>query len=702
MPCHHGAGREVEFCLTPSGKAVLASCHPTKPRQETHLSMRHPAVPLICMLLSMADARAHAAAWTPGGVPVNIGSNEVQVPRVLADGTGGAYVLWGDFRNPNEPPSNTKSDVYGLRLTPAGMVGTGWPSAGLGIATRLGNDTPYGAVLDGAGGLYVLWGNDRGDGGDIQLQRLTGAGEVAPGWPDTGLVLSTRAGWQLAARMVPDGSGGVHVVWFDDPEFPTQGTAYRTHVRADGTLAPGWPVGGRRHQPTITSTYVPALLPLPDGGFYAAWAEFGDVGWYASARLVGARYDASGEITAGWPAAGVELCPMLPHSRAQVVLADDGAGGCFAVWSDERRTWDDFDIYAQHLLATASVDSRWPASGAVLSAIANRNQWDVVACEDGAGGFIAAWEDYRIQPSQVHALRMRADGTRHPAWPADGLRFSPADAFQLNPRITADGMGGAYIAWNALSLYYQVHVQRLGPLGLPAAGWPVGGARVFDYPAYQNYVALDTDAQGGAIVAWEDGRGGPSSGLDIYAQRYLGGGLVSARVSLVGAEAVPDEVRLEWRVEGEAGARLERREGASEEWRAIAALSAEGDGRMRYTDREVTPGMTLAYRLTFADGTRGAEVSVQVPVALAFALEGAQPNPARGHVELAYTLAEPGEARVELLDAAGRRVAGETRRGAASGRHRVRFAIDAQPPGLYWAVLTQGSRRESQRVVVVR
>ena len=338
----------------------------------------------------------------------------------------------------------------------------------------------------------------------------------------------------------------------------------------------------------------------------------------------------------------------------------------------------------------------------MLSAIANRNQWDVVACSDGAGGFIAAWEDYREQPSQVYALRRHADGTRHPAWPADGLRFSPADAFQLNPRITADGMGGAYIAWNALSLYYQVHMQRLGPLGRPAAGWPDGGARVFDYPAYQNYAAIDADGMGGAIVAWEDGRGGPSSGLDIYAQRYLGGGLVSARVSLVVAEAAPEEVRLGWRVEGETSARLERREGASGEWRALATLTAQGDGRMRYADREVSPGMTLAYRLSFADGTRGAEVEVRVPVALAFALVGAQPNPARGHVELAYTLAEPGEARIELVDAAGRRVAGEARPSAAAGHHRVRFATGAQPPGLYWAVLTQGARRETKRVVVVR
>ena len=251
-----------------------------------------------CLLQSVAgsSAGAQTSSWTPGGTLVFGGPQPAYVPSVLADGSGGAFILWADFRNPNEPVSSPKADVYGIRLTPAGAIAPGWPAAGLGIATQLGNDIHYGAVLDGSGGLYVLWGNDRGGGGDIQLQRLTGTGEVAPGWPDTGLVLSASPGQQGRARLVADGTGGVHVAWFESLEPPAQGTAYRTHVLADGALAPGWPVNGRRHQPAVASTYVPALLPLPDGGFYAAWAEFSEGGFYEASRLVGARYDASGHV----------------------------------------------------------------------------------------------------------------------------------------------------------------------------------------------------------------------------------------------------------------------------------------------------------------------------------------------------------------------------------------------------------------------
>ncbi len=654
-------------------------------------------------IIALLPASALGAAWQPGGVLVSGGPQEVQRPFVVADGTGGAFILWADFRNPNEPLSSPKSDVYCQRLTPTGGIAPGWPAAGLGVATRLGSDTPYGGVLDGAGGLFVLWTNSRGDGGDVYLQRIASTGTVSPGWPDTGRVLSAAAGRQHHAKLAPDGSGGVHVTWLDEPEFPVQGTAYRTHVLADGALAPGWPVNGRRHQPEVASAREPVMLPLSDGGFYGAWAEYSPDGFYSAARLVGARFDAAGGIAPGWPSAGVELCPMLPRSRTDLVLASDRAGGCFAVWSDERSATDDHDVYAQHLLPTATIDPRWPASGLVLSAVPNRPQWDVVACEDGEGGFIAAWEDYRIQPAQVHALRVRVDATHHPAWPAGGLRFDPDDAFQLDPRIVSDGMGGAYLAWNALKLVYEVHAQHLDGLGRPAPGWPEGSVRVFDHPAYQNIVALDGDGYGGAILAWEDTRNGAPAGFyDIYAQRYLRDALVSVRVSLVRAEATSSEVALEWQVEGERLARLERREGVGALWRELAVLESDGEGRMRHEDRDLTPGATLAYRLAFTDGTRSAEAEVSVPRALVFALEGARPHPAREHVTLAFTLAEPGEARLVLVDAAGRRVAERHWPSAEPGRHVVRFDTAARTPGLYWVVLTQGDRRESRRVVVVR
>ncbi|HEY6193637.1 MAG TPA: FlgD immunoglobulin-like domain containing protein [Candidatus Eisenbacteria bacterium] len=82
------------------------------------------------------------------------------------------------------------------------------------------------------------------------------------------------------------------------------------------------------------------------------------------------------------------------------------------------------------------------------------------------------------------------------------------------------------------------------------------------------------------------------------------------------------------------------------------------------------------------------------------------PNPARGPVRLAFSLGG-GEARVEILDVAGRRVRTWTRLATAPGALELTWDLrdDAGrsvPPGVYLADLRSGERVLSRRVLVLR
>jgi hypothetical protein len=89
--------------------------------------------------------------------------------------------------------------------------------------------------------------------------------------------------------------------------------------------------------------------------------------------------------------------------------------------------------------------------------------------------------------------------------------------------------------------------------------------------------------------------------------------------------------------------------------------------------------------------------------ALAFALEGALPNPVRGPGLLVqFTLPGSAPARLELVDVVGRRVAKRDVGALGAGRHLVDLAGDqALSPGLYLLRLTQGSNARTTRVVVL-
>ena len=62
---------------------------------------------------------------------------------------------------------------------------------------------------------------------------------------------------------------------------------------------------------------------------------------------------------------------------------------------------------------------------------------------------------------------------------------------------------------------------------------------------------------------------------------------------------------------------------------------------IEYEDHTVAAGGRYAYRLAYVEERaerRTTETWVEVPVALALALEGAQPNPAVGPLTVAFTL----------------------------------------------------------------
>ncbi|MGH7741217.1 MAG: T9SS type A sorting domain-containing protein, partial [Candidatus Eiseniibacteriota bacterium] len=89
--------------------------------------------------------------------------------------------------------------------------------------------------------------------------------------------------------------------------------------------------------------------------------------------------------------------------------------------------------------------------------------------------------------------------------------------------------------------------------------------------------------------------------------------------------------------------------------------------------------------------------------AVAFVLNGARPNPARGgRVSIAFALPTGAAARLELIDLAGRRVLEREVGSLGAGEHVVNFAAGAHlAPGIYLARLTQGAASRSARIAVI-
>lgn len=77
------------------------------------------------------------------------------------------------------------------------------------------------------------------------------------------------------------------------------------------------------------------------------------------------------------------------------------------------------------------------------------------------------------------------------------------------------------------------------------------------------------------------------------------------------------------------------------------------------------------------------------------------PNPLRGSAEVTFALPVAGEARVDVYDAAGRRVAVLARDAHAAGVHRATWTRAAASPGVYFVRLQAAGEAVTRRVVVV-
>lgn len=133
--------------------------------------------------------------------------------------------------------------------------------------------------------------------------------------------------------------------------------------------------------------------------------------------------------------------------------------------------------------------------------------------EDGHGGAFVCWHDYRN--ADIFIQHVGHDGRM--LWQKNGVPLIDDSSFQQYPRIVADGEGGAFIAWEdgrGDNLYpYAQHIDSSG-LSL----WPPGGIKVSDRSGL--FISIRPSEGGSLLVAWNGG-GGP----DVLVQKLDGSGV---------------------------------------------------------------------------------------------------------------------------------------------------------------------------------
>lgn len=566
-----------------------------------------------------------------------------------------------------------------------------WPTSPLtnvAVCTTLGQQAPTGIAPDGAGGALITWSDSRlGPGNsDIYVQRVLAAGTVDPAWPLNGQLICTASGDQLAPAIVSDGSGGAIVAW-QDLRAGTTSDVYAQHVLAAGIADPAWPRDGRAVCTAPGDQEDVSLLADNAGGALVIWRDFRG----GTTQAVFAEHVlANGSVDAAWPVNGRSLLtqPNTFDRPTRIPALADGHGGAIVVWENWNGGATD-DLAAQHVRANGTLDPAWPAAGrAVCTAINNQLDPCLVAdggvTSGGGSGAIVCWDDARGSSIDIYAQHVRADGSLDPAWPADGRLICGAAGDQVTPAAASDASGGALITWvDARSGSGDIYAQRVLAGGGVAAGWPVDGLAVCAVTGDQVAPAATVDGFGGMLVAWVDSRN-VDTGPDVFAEHVLASGALGP--------AWPSTGRAVCAAAGAQSGILMLADGSG------GAILTWNDQRGGDQNDDV-----YAQRVQ-ANGVLGGTV-VDVPFDASHALQLAavQPNPWRGGaLRLEYSLQSEQPATLEVMDIAGRRVAGEDLLPHGAGRGSTTITLPNRlAPGIYLVRLVQAGAVRTRRFAVL-
>ena len=363
-----------------------------------------------------------------------------------------------------------------------------WLSQGTQVAPTDSLQSDPVIASDGQGGAFLAWQDDRA-GWSIFAQHLGADGLPAPGWPASGLQVSSGAFYDPV--IVSDGAGGAFVaasnggigLWHLLPTYgPSPPTVSELAVGDDAGSAAGRAAPAAIEKIRYSPSVLPELEPDGNGGVYLAYEDGGYLSEYVSvehftaegsamrpwelslgygyepvlcrdaqgnlivfhdARLVNHVVVRPDTVFADWPGNGIEIAPGLDRVTDAPGIVSDGQDGAFLVWQDSRTGYE--QTYAQHLTGSGAVAAGWPSTGLALctyrtsaglirySPSGRPPQPYSSVASDGAGGFYVAWSDQRADAGDIYTQHVLADGTLAPGWPLNGLAVAAAAGVQRSP-----------------------------------------------------------------------------------------------------------------------------------------------------------------------------------------------------------------------------------------------------------------------------
>jgi len=270
--------------------------------------------------------------WTTNGKKLHSNIQEESRPKIIADGFGGAIIIW-------QSSAVNSVYLYAQKINKDGLIR--WGADGLRVSTEHGKVSPYNLVTDNNGGAIISCVKRIVNNGHhhIALQRIDSSG--AKVWSDTSDIIINNA-WGIHDRtsMLSDGNGGAYLAWADNRIAGFN--IYMQHIKADSTSS--WTQNGILISDEKTYIPTPHLSPAPNNTVYVAWEDTRTFDNYLWTQRV------NPDSTIQWQQEGVATArDVHNYSFHKTMTTDDGH--MIMVYTDQSQ------VYAKRISAAGNLGS---------------------------------------------------------------------------------------------------------------------------------------------------------------------------------------------------------------------------------------------------------------------------------------------------------------------------------------------------------
>ena len=164
-----------------------------------------------------------------------------------------------------------------LHVLATGAFDPTWPLNGVPVISETASPSYVPAVAGDAGSILFAWTTSGPNGVQVRMQKITAAGLVAAGWPDTGRVVCDAPGARDDLSLASDGAGGAFAAWRDGRDV-ANGDVYAHHVWHDGRLDPAFATHGTGVVTLHAGVGTLHLAPVATGAAVLAWSDLRSAG----------------------------------------------------------------------------------------------------------------------------------------------------------------------------------------------------------------------------------------------------------------------------------------------------------------------------------------------------------------------------------------------------------------------------------------